>query len=198
MIDFLNEYWWLSIILIVALFLGDHYMTVLAAKIHKTYLAQYITYQAGLEMNPNFEKEVANFQWFTRKHFTIILGFIISLSIIRLLGVIEIFEFFIGAYLLLWLYVDLRHIINILYLQDIRKPNSLIGKIETSYWLSQRQVEFMYMSQAILFGVVALASMRPFFWGGALGLLFQGFRHLSLANRYPAKTSQAVIQKTNE
>jgi hypothetical protein len=183
MIDFLNEYWWFSILLFVILFLGDHYMTVVGAKLHRALSGQQLTFQNGYELNPVFEKEVANFQWFTRKHFFILLGCMVSLSILRLVGGEAIFELFFGAYFLQWLTIDLSHIVNIFSFQDIRKPGSLIGKMEYSYWFSQRQVAFGYFRQAILFSVAALATMRLFFWGGVAIILLQGFRHLHLANR---------------
>jgi len=198
MIDLLNEYWWVSIILWVVLFLGDHYMTVFAAKLHKALGEQQLTFQNGYELNPNFEKEVANFQWFTRKHFNALIGGIFTLSFLRLWGGKTIFEFFIGAFLLQWFYIDLTNIVNILSLQDIRKPGSLTGKIEYSYWLSQRQVAFRNISQAILFSIAALATMRLFFWGGVAGLLFTGTRHLNLANRNFSQVSNTPIQKENE
>jgi hypothetical protein len=198
MIDFLNEYWWFAIILYVVLFLGDHFMSVVLAKLYKAYGAQYFTYQNGPELNPIFEKEVANLQWFTWKHLIAILGGIFSLYILRLLGGKAIFEFFIGAFLLQWLYIDLSHIASILYYQDIRRPGSLTGKMEFSYWLSQRQVAFRSMSQAFLFSVAALVTMRLFFWGGVAGLLFQSFRHLRLANRNFTQTSNVSIHKASE
>ena len=198
MIDLLNEYWWVSIILWVVLFLGDHYMTVFAAKLLMALGEQHLTFQNGYEMNPKFEVEVANFQWFTKKHFNILIGGILGLSILRLLGGKAIFEFFIGAYLLQWFYIDLLHIANIFYIHDIRKPGSLTGKIEYSYWFSQRQVAFRNISQAILFSIAALATMRLFFWGGVAGLLFAGIRHLHLANRNFSQVINTPIQKENE
>ncbi len=199
MIDFLNEHWWLAIILQSLLFLGDHYMTVVSAKLLKSYVGQHHVFQNGVELNPMFEKEVANFQWFTQKHLLALIGGIVALSTIRLLGLVAIFEFLIGAILLQWLEIDLLHIQNILYFRDIiRKPNSLTGTVESSYWLSQRQTAFRKISHAVFISVAALATMRLFFWGGVVVLIVQGFRHLKLANRNFAQTGSATLQKTNE
>ena len=132
MIDFLNEYWWFSIILYVILKLGDSYLTIVGAKLHTAYAAQHFILQNGYELSPNFEKEVANFQWFNLKHFIFILCGIYFLSFLRLEVGIAIFEFFIGGVLLPLLYINLSHIASILYFQDIRKPGSLKGTIESS------------------------------------------------------------------
>jgi hypothetical protein len=198
MIDFLNEYWWLAIALYVILFVCDHYMTVVGAKLHKAYAAKYILYQNGYELNPIFEKEVAEFQWFTRKHLFALLGGVFGLSILRLFGGVTIFEFFIGAYLLQWLDTDLLHLRNILFFRDIRKSDSFKGSVESSYWVSQRQSAARQITQAILFSIAALATMRLFFWGGVAGFLFQGFQSLYFANRKFPESNNIPLQKTDE
>jgi hypothetical protein len=197
MIDFLNQHWWFALIVFAFLFVGDHYMTVIGAKLHKSHAAQHYVPQMGYELNPKLEKEVAEFKWFTRKHFLALLAGMVVLIVSRLFET-ALYEFFLGSYLLLWLYIDLGHVRNILYFRDIRRPNIISGRIESSYWLSQRAVFFEYLSQAILFSVVAISIARPFFWGGVVAFLFQSFRHLSLANRKFTESSDIPLQGARE
>jgi hypothetical protein len=198
MIDFLNQQWWLAISLVVVLFLVDHYTTLVGARLHKAILGDHIFLQNGYELNPMFEKNIKEQKWFTRKHFWGLLVGCTSLIGFRFLIGIPYFEFFIGSFLLLWLYIDLRNIKQIIYLQDVKKPNSITftGVIKTSYWISQRSSAMGYMSQAILYIVPALATMRPFFWGGVVGCLIQYLIGLSLSNRiFPEANNGVSIEK---
>lgn len=198
MIDFLVEQWWFSVILLIILLIGDSYLTIVGAKFHKTYAARYITYQNGYELNPIFEKDVAQYRWFTRKYATSLLILSLSLSILRLLGGNFIFELFIGAGLLQGLYINLRHLQNLLLFRDTRRSNSINGQIEYSYWLSQRSSAINILSQAIFFSIAALATMRPFFWGGVVMCIIQSLRSYNLSNRKFSQTTASFGPKSNE
>lgn len=178
MIDFLVEYGWLSTILVTILFLADHYMTVAGA----TLAAQHFKSENGYELNPFFEKEVAEGKWFTRKHIAILIGIAIYLGLVRWFSA-ALFELVIGGLIFHEIHLNLQHAKNLLYLKDSRKPGSVNGRLETSYWMAQRQSAWNFIAQAVLIGVVAIAAMRIFYWGGVAALLLNGFKSLFLANR---------------
>ena len=65
MINFLVEQAPFSIILLLTLALADYYLTALGAKIHQASTVRHVTYRNGYELNPVFEKGVAQYRWFT-------------------------------------------------------------------------------------------------------------------------------------
>jgi hypothetical protein len=191
MIDFLNQQWWLAITLQAVLLIANHYLTIVSAKVHKAYANEHIVFENSYESNLIFEKSVAQLQGFTRKHFLFLLMNCISLTIARLVISTPFFEFSIGGCLLLGLYIDLRHLLNIIYFRDMRKPNSVTGRIEYSYWISQRASATSFITQSILLSIAALATQRPFFWGGVAFCLLLSFRDFLLANRKFPQTENA-------
>jgi hypothetical protein len=198
MIDFLVEQWWFSVIPFIILALGDYYLTIVAAKLYKTYAARYITYQNGYELNPVYENDIAQYRWFSKKHAAALLVLIVGLSILRLWVGKFIFELYIGAVLLQWLWVDLRHLQNIQIFLDMRRPDSISGHVEYSYWLMQRSSAINILGYAIVFGVAAFATMRPFFLGGVIICIFQSLRSYRLANRKFSQIPANIEPKLNE
>lgn len=94
-------------------------------------------------------------------------------------------EIFLGGVILLWLYVDLRHLYNygrVYFLK--RKPESLKGTIVQSYWYSQ----IMSAVDAVIFGVlyfcVWIISYRLFFFGGVLACFFWALRHYRISKQH--------------
>jgi hypothetical protein len=198
MIDFLVEQWWFSVILLIILVFGDSYLTIVGARFYKTYAAQYTTYQHSYELNPRYENDVAQYRWFSRKQAISLLVLIACLSILRLLSGKFIFELFIGAALLQGLWINLRHLQNILIFRDTRRPGSISGHLEYSYWLSQRSSASNILGYAIVFSVAAFATMRPFFWGGVIICIVQSLRCYKLANRKFSQTPANIEPKLNE
>jgi hypothetical protein len=94
------------------------------------------------------------------------------------------FETLAGAALLLVLVTDFRHIENLSMVGMLRKhPESLQGRLQQSYALSQRRVAVGTMNTGLLFLIIALMTERVFFLGGALICGMYAIRHYLLANR---------------
>lgn len=187
-IDFLIKEWWLSIILGDLLILIDFWLTVIGAKLHNKYVAKYIYYEKGYELNPNFEKEIAQNRWISRKLIVNMLFISIYLAFLgflseRVLPVQAIFEFFIGGLFISKIDVVLLHLQNIWFFTDVKNNGGLVGYLENSYWISQRRSAARVFSQTILFALIALVIMRPFFWGGVVTCGLMGILNLKWANR---------------
>jgi hypothetical protein len=96
------------------------------------------------------------------------------------------FEFMLGAFLLLWTFMDLRHLRNIYSHFHLRiRPAAMDGQIKQSYWLGQRMIAFDAFSYALVYGLGWLASGRWFFLGGVFVCFLLAVRHFFLANRTP-------------
>jgi hypothetical protein len=187
-IDFLIKEWWLSIIIGDLLILSDFWLTITGAKLHKNFVAKYIYYEKGYELNPNFENEIAQNRWISRKLIVNMLFLSIYLAFLgflseKILPIQTIFEFLIGGLLLSRIDLVLLHLQNIWFFTDVKRSGGLVGYLENSYWISQRKSAARVFSQTILFALIAFVIMRPFFWGGVVSCGLIGVLNLKWANR---------------
>lgn len=189
-ISFLVTHPFITALIWAAMYIFDYSATIWFARLYRQSLNRHFTYEGGVEMNPVFEKDIANLRLISPR-------FLILLSLMTLVLIlfgwinqnspwIGSFEFLIGAFLLLWIFIDLRHIRN-MYSQLLvkRYPDSVDGHIRQSYWFNQRLISFDAFSYSVIYGVCWLASGRQFFLGGAFICLGLALRHFLLATRKP-------------
>lgn len=156
---------------------------------YKAFLSNYVVYQGGIEMNPNIVYEINTSKKLSRSFYKKLILFSIVIGLFIWVGrylvdfpygwIFSSFvEIFVGATILLWLYVDLHHLYNygrVYFLKN--KPESLKGTVTQSYWYSQ----IMSAVEAIIFGILYLCvwiiSYRFFFIGGAIACFFWAFKH---------------------
>jgi hypothetical protein len=198
MLDFLIKNWGLAILVWVLLAFCDYWLTILGASLYRKHAAATLVYEHGYELNPTFEKEVARLRWFSWKHALLIAYLAIALAIFPYLKAFGVFEFFYGAVFLVYVVIDLRHLQNIAFFHNLRRPGSANGNIQYSYWISQRNSANLFLSQALLFAIAGLAAGRLFFWGGAAYSLFLGLRSYALANRKFQQPAPAAEQKASD
>lgn len=170
-----------------ALYLGDHSATLWLARLYEQSLKRHFTYDGGVELNPAFEREVASLREFSPQ-------FVFLLSLMTMvLAVSGLFardylnyEFIVGAFLLLWVFIDLRHLRNLYFYQHlIARPGAVEGHLRQSYWLSQRLTAFDAFSAGVIYGLAWATGGEDFFLGGAFVCFALAARHFFLANRRP-------------
>jgi hypothetical protein len=194
MLNFLLYHWYFFILLILILALLDSYLTVAGLKTYQKYASSYVTYQHGYEMNPAFEKQIAEKRWLSWKYLTSLMFMIFSLIILWLVGGSGVFfEFLAGGILLLYISVNMRHLQNILVFRMLGRSGSVQGHIVYSYGFSQRTSAALFLLEAILFAIAGLLLMRPIFWGGVFFCMLNFFKGLRLAKRkFPAEDVPAA------
>jgi hypothetical protein len=184
MLDVLVGSPWLVALLWGVFSLLDFVATMLYSKAYREFLSKTITYEGGLEMNPTFEKDVSELRWFSPRYLISML----SVALLLILGGAWLppawFEALAGAALLLVLVTDFRHIENLSMVGMLRKhPESLQGRLQQSYALSQRRVSVGTLNTGLLLLIIALLTGRVFFLGGAFICGVYALRHYLLANR---------------
>lgn len=169
------------------MYIFDYSATLWFARLYRNSPNRHITFEGGVEMNPVFEKDIASLRWVSPR-FLVLLCVMTALLVFlgRLSPAGMGFEFVLGAVLLLWTFMDLRHIRNMFfYLHLHLRPASMDGQIKQSYWLSQRLISYDAFAYGLIYAVAWLASPRLFFIGGALVCFMLALRHFLLANRVP-------------
>lgn len=191
LIDTLVEHPWMVSVLWGGLSIFDFVGTMLYSKAYREFLSATVKYEHGVEMNPNFEKDVSEVRWFSPRYILSMLGFAVLIGLAGMWMPYLWFEALAGAALLLVLITDLRHIENLSLVWFLKRdPEGFKGRIEQSYKLSQRRVAIGGFTIGVLYLIVFLLTGRVFFAGGAfISILFAG-RHLLLSRRkLPAKTT---------
>ena len=190
LIDKLVENSWLVAVLWGILSIFDFVATMLYSKAYREFLSATVKYERGVEMNPNFEKDVGRLRWFSPRYILSMLGVAILLGITGSWMPGSWFEALAGAALLLVLITDLRHIENLSVVWFLKSdPAGFRGKIEQSYKLSQQRVAVGGFNIGLLYFIVYLLTGRVFFMGGAIISILYAVRHFLLSRRkFPAQS----------
>ena len=183
MLDFLISNTWAIAILWIALYVFDYASTLWLARVYRTTLSSYIHYEGGVELNPNFEQEIARGQM-PSPRFILLLALVLLIVLFSWLLGVYFVEFLAGALLLTWVFVDSRHLRNYAFIRFLRrKPDSLKGRSEYSYWLMQKTISSEAFTFSLFYLFLALLTLRLFFLAGVVTCLSFALRHNRLANR---------------
>ena len=188
MLDFLNEHWWLAILLVDLAMIFDFVLTVIGNRAYQKHASSFVTYQNGYELNPKQEKEIASNRWLNPKLVKNIIILSLYLALIGFFGgklplVGWFFEFMVGGILLSRITIILNHLSNLLFFADTRKEGAVEGHLRYSYWIGQRRAAWSHFSNTTLFLIMAALSARAFFWGGAAVCLMIGLFCLKWSKR---------------
>jgi hypothetical protein len=183
MLDLLISNPWLVAVLWAALYVFDYASTLWLAGVYQTVLSEHVVYEGGVELNPNLEKAIAKRQAPGPRIFALVALVLIIVLFSGLLGVYFV-EFVAGAVLLTWVFIDSRHVRNYAYIWFLRrKPDSLKGRSQYSYWLLQKLLSSEAFTFCLLYIFLAFLTWRLFFLAGTLACLSLAVRHSRLANR---------------
>lgn len=182
---------WLVAVFWGVLSIFDFLGTMLYSKAYREFLSDTVQYEHGVEMNPNFEKDVGQLRWLSPRYFLSMLSVAVLIGLAGIWLPVLWFEALAGAVLLLVLITDLRHIENLSVVWFLKSdPAGFKGRIEQSYRLSQRRVAVGALNIGALYFVVYLLTGRVFFAGGALISILYAVRHFLLSRRkLPVPTS---------
>lgn len=187
-LDYLDNHWLLAVLLTDLLMIADFVLTVIGNRAYQKHASSFITYQNGYELNPKYEKNIANNRWLSPKLVKDILILSLYLVLIGFLGgklplVRWFFEFMVGGIILSRITILLNHLSNILSFADTSKQGAVEGRLHYSYWFSTRRAAWSHFSNATLFLIVAALTARAFFWGGAAICLMIGLLCLKWSRR---------------
>ncbi|MGB7873787.1 MAG: hypothetical protein WBL25_05350 [Anaerolineales bacterium] len=190
LIDTLVRNPWLVAVLWGLLSIFDFVSTMLYSKAYRDFLNETVQYEHGVEMNPNFEKDVRQLRWLSPRYILSMLGAVVLIGLVGMWMPSSWFESLAGAALLLVLITDLRHIENLSLVWFLKTdPEGFKGRIEQSYKLSQKRVAVGGFNVGILYFIVYLLTGRVFFVGGAFISILFAIRHFTLSRRRLPKQS---------
>lgn len=183
MIDVLIVRPWLLAVLWGAMYVFDYASTLWLKGAYETTLHKYVVFEHGVELNPNFEREIAGRRRLSPK-FLVLLGLVGVIILLSPWIGDSFVEFLAGALLLTWSFVNSRHLRNYLYVWFLRrKPDALSGHQQQSYWFMQRTLSGEAFAWGLLYVFLFVLTWRIFFLGGTLTCWALTLRAYRLANR---------------
>ncbi len=187
MLDLLISDPWLLALLWAAMYIFDYASTLWLERAYETMFSRYVLYEHGVELNPNFEQEIASRKRLSPK-FVLLLGLVVIIVLLSPVVGYSFTEFLAGALLLTWSFVNARHLRNYAYAWFLRrKPDSLGGQQRQSYWFMQKMLSAEALAFSLLYLFLTLLTFRIFFLAGTLTCLALALRAYRLANRkFPA------------
>jgi small-conductance mechanosensitive channel len=190
MLDYLIDNPWLLALLWAGMYVFDYQSTLWLAKSYRKTFSRYVLYEHGVELNPNFEKEIAAAVSAASRGITLSRKFILLLLLVVVILLLSpvvaraFTEFLAGALLLTWSFINARHLRNYAYAWFLkRKPEALKGRQEQSYWFMQKMLAAEAFVFAVLYLFLAVMTLRPFFLAGTITCLAVCLRAYRLANR---------------
>lgn len=190
-IDYLTAHYVLAAFLWAVLYLADYYLTLSSAALYLRGANERLVFQRGIELNPVFENDIARRRKFSLRFF----GFY-TVGMIMLIGLGAyaaplLYEAIIGAFLLEWAVINLRHLRNLWFFRTLGEPGAVEGKLAYTHRFSLRSSGIDLLLYAVLYLFCAWAAGRLFFVGGAVACTLLALRQFVLARRAMKKIKAA-------
>ena len=183
MLDFLIDRPWLLALIWAGMYVFDYASTVWLGRAYRSMLSKYVVFERGVELNPNFEREIARGKGLSLKFVLLLLLVVVIILLSPIIGY-NFMEFLAGALLLAWSFVNSRHIRNYIYVGLLRnKPDALGGQQVQSYWFMQKTLAGDALTWGLFYLFLFVLTWRLFFLAGVLTCGAIALRALLLANR---------------
>ena len=172
-IDYLRDHLWLSTLILALLYSLDYFLTIKTSLLYKK--QKHIEYQSGIELNPRFNKAVAEARWFNKK-WLMYLIFLILFNIFFFETTnssnITTYEFILGSFILSEIFVVSRHVQNINLFNSINVAGAVEGRIIYGRTIMHKNASAAALAASVSYLIFYLFTFRTFFLGGALTLMF--------------------------
>jgi hypothetical protein len=158
-----------------------------------------INFEKGMELTPQFQKDVEGQVRISRRH---VIYLILTSSLIPLfwylavwaLGLLWLYSFFLGLFVLMEVAVHVRHLRNWYTARVYRREGGLSGSLTYSQRFSYLVSAFDLYIFAVLFALFFLLTFSFFFLGGAIACLRVGFGHGRLAGKSAPAIPSTIVQ----
>lgn len=177
-----------AIVAFIALVLSDHYLTLHGARLYRRGANQIIVLDGSYELNPRFASDVDQLRKISPRFIGLIALYSVViwglwLLTVRMLEVPLVFEFAVGAILLVQGPIHVRHVRNVLVFAHATERGGVTGRIEYSRQFSYTASAVELLSFSVLYLIVALLASSWLIAGGALACAVQAFGHFQASRR---------------
>jgi hypothetical protein len=187
------DYWlstspWYGVIVWMILYISDYYLTISSARGFQE--IKHFQFEV-FELTPQYQKEVEALKPVSKLHVTLLILYSLLILLIWWLTQRALpfpwtyltYALYLGMFLLLEVAVHFRHLRNLLLIREVKKHGGVEGQISYRKTFSYKISAYDFYLFSILFLLVAAWNYSPFFLGGAIMCLGQGFKHSRLARK---------------
>jgi len=185
------EYWLAEsplpgVILWIILYTSDYYLTIYAARGFRR--IGHFQFEGSFELTPQYQKDVDALKPVSKLHIALLVAYSLLIlllwwAIVRWVGSLQLYNLYLGMFLLVEVAVHLRHLRNVFMVREVERNGGVDGQITYRKWFSYRLSAFEFYLIGGLFLIVAALSFSTFFLGGAIMCVGVGFRHGRLAKK---------------
>lgn len=189
---------WQGVTLWVILYTSDYYLTLYAARQHKS--IPQLQFEGSFELTPQFQNDIDHLKPISRRHVILLVVFSLIISVLWWL-----FDFLdeswgylviLGMLLSMEIAVHIRHLRNIFLFREIHLRGGVEGVILYRRWFSYRVSSFDFALFGSLFLLTAILTWSWFFAGGAIGCFVIAFKHKDLAGKALQKANSVPEEKS--
>jgi uncharacterized ion transporter superfamily protein YfcC len=184
---------WFIILVWIALYIGDYYLTIYTAQKITTEMAQHLEFERSFELNPLYEGDVNQLRKISPRFILMLLltsGFLlVAWWVTRLLQLPALFDFLAGELILLEMTVQLRHLRNLALIQSYQ-PGAIIGHLRYAYWFGLRLSGWELFAVSASYLILGILLGSWFLAGGAVGNFLAGLKHWNRSKKIYRESAQ--------
>src|ERR1044071_9161736 len=125
---------WPGLFVWVALFVSDYTMTLLCARMYQAGVKEKMVFEGSYEITPYFQKDIDSLKAISPRFLIALAGNVLLMTVIwwcaRLLEVPKLYNFTLGAVILIQLVVHTRHWRNYFLFRAMLAHDSIRGRLE--------------------------------------------------------------------
>jgi hypothetical protein len=190
---------WPGLTVWVLLYISDYALTIKCARLYRAGVNEKLAFEGSFELNPIFQKDINSLRRFSPRF--LVLLFVTSglLAIVWFLSsesVPEMYDFLLGAMILLEMTIHTRHLRNLFMFREMLKSDSVRGRIEYSRpFMLRMSSEELFIFSAF-YALLFVFTQSWFVLGGAATCLSAAIKHRRLARKAPSKAPVSVQPET--
>lgn len=171
-LDYFLQNFWPCAVLTAVLLISDYYLSLWQSKLYHSGAKEVVTIDGGIELNPQWQKDINKITKLNIRHILQVILFIIILWLVWTLAKMgpdmKPFEFVFGSIVLVQLFIHLRHIKGLYLYSSIVKKSGVSGHINYSRPFAHKSAAVDATAFGIMCLILAALTSRFLFLGGAL------------------------------
>jgi hypothetical protein len=186
---------WPGLVIWSILYVSDYAFTIVCARMYRSGGNQKLAIEGSFELTPYFQHDINALKIFSPRFLVmlVVTGFLLAgVWLLTAQSTPELYEFLLGAMIVLELTVHVRHIHNFFNFRLFDKPGFVHGRIEYVRVFVLRLSSTDLFAFSILYLALFAFTLNWFVLGGAASCASTAFKHFRLARRESAKSSASA------
>ncbi len=180
----------IAVISVPLLMFSDYFLTIAGKKYRDSEYSKKFTSQE-YELNPVWQKDINSGKLFNYKHFLAAFLVTVYFYFASKLMSEELFDFFYGAILIVYMFIITKHLQNIFTFKlSTKHPEYLTGMVSVNQMYSLKISQYQILFFAMFLFVINIRMQSLFLFGGILGMLILYLNNLVWISRYKRKILQ--------